>query len=450
MSQLDLNLENYNYYELLSLFKIDNNDNRNNIIYKIDKKLKSLEDNKIEEYIINFFKKVKNIIVAITSLLDDNKISATEIEPFMNNIYKVDKDENITHITPIDLLNKITNLNVQANNSIIKDDNINTYYNLSKMDYILKNKSNEVFNVAVNELSPGELNSIKRITQLLNLNINSCFRHNYYQTSQTDFLYNLPIEIKNVSSMRLVSIEIPNSWYLFSSKKKNNIFTITVFDKTKKQTTDYTIQIEEGNYNFENLEHYLNNTYFYESNIDYPLQYIKFSINNNSLKSMFEIIDEENLEYNYSFNFSIDINQNIMNTAGWILGFRLAKYLNITKLISEGLFDAGGDRYIYLSINDFQYNNNTSNIICFDKNILNEDVIAKIPMENGKLSLVINDNNNNLAKIRRYNGPINLSKIHIKLLDQFGCVIDLNNMDFSMTIELQILYENFNFKNVTA
>ena len=71
-------------------------------------------------------------------------------------------------------------------------------------------------------------------------------------------------------------------------------------------------------------------------------------------------------------------------------------------------------------------------------------------MENGKLSLVINDNNNNLAKIRRYNGPINLSKIQIKLLDQFGSIIDLNNMDFSMTLELELLYENFNFKNVTS
>ena len=71
-------------------------------------------------------------------------------------------------------------------------------------------------------------------------------------------------------------------------------------------------------------------------------------------------------------------------------------------------------------------------------------------MDNGKLSLVINDNNNNLAKLRRYNGPINLSKLQIKLLDQFGSVIDLNNMDFSMTLELDLLYENFNFKNVTS
>ena len=36
----------------------------------------------------------------------------------------------------------------------------------------------------------------------------------------------------------------------------------------------------------------------------------------------------------------------------------------------------------------------------------------------------------------------------IKIIDHFGTIIDLNNMDFSMTLELEILYENFNFKNV--
>ena len=139
-----------------------------------------------------------------------------------------------------------------------------------------------------------------------------------------------------------------------------------------------------------------------------------------------------------------------MNTCGWILGFRLANYLDITdKIQSEGLFDAGGDRYIYVAINDYQYNNNSLNTVCFDKSILNEDVIAKIPMINGKLSLVVSDDNNPLAKIRRYTGPVNISKLHIKILDKFGNVIDLNNMDFSLTFEMEILYESFNFKNVS-
>ena len=239
-----------------------------------------------------------------------------------------------------------------------------------------------------------------------------------------------------------VSIEIPNSWYLFSCEKKNNIFIIIIH--TKEQECEYEISIPEGNYTFEELEHFLNTTYFHESGItDNYLQYLKFHIDSQSLRTSFEIIefeDENQVNFTFSLKFSLNIGQNIMNSAGWIMGFRLGNYINLDKIYSEGLFDAGGDRYIYLAINDFNYNKNVSNMVCFDKSILNEDVIAKIPMVNGKLSLVINDNNNNLAKLRRYNGPVDLSRLQIKLLDRFGSLIDLNNMDWSFTIAFELLY----------
>ena len=444
MSTFDLDIKNYDYHELLQLFKIDNSDNRNIILKKLDKKVNDISNSNISAYIINFYKKSKTIISIIHQLLENGTIHSNNIESFMSKIYTIDQEENISSINEIQLLNKIKNIELDSRTQL------NTpYYNVSKLDYILNNKNNTdiIVNVANNEVSPGDLNSIKRITQLLNLNINSCFRSNYYQSSPTDFLYNLPIEIKNVLSLRLVSIELPNSWYLFSSVKKNNVFYISV-ECSDEDITDYKIEIPDGNYSYETLECYLNTNYFCDSDMEHPLKNIKFSIHPQSLKSIFEVIEYN--KYKYTIKFSLDINENIINTIGWILGFRFAIYPNFSELISEGLFDAGGDRYVFLSINDFQYNNNTSNIVCFDKSILSEDVIAKIPMVNGKLSLVVNDNNNALSKIRRYNGPVNLSKLQFKLLDHFGSVIDLNNMDFSMTIELQILYENFNFKNVTA
>ena len=199
------------------------------------------------------------------------------------------------------------------------------------------------------------------------------------------------------------------------------------------------------------LSFFLNNTYFYESNSNNNLKYIKFAINTYNLKSEFEILENSFDDFRFSLKFLDNINQNIMNTCGWILGFRLANYVDIyDKIESEGLFDGGGDRYIYMSLNDYQYNNNSLNTVCFDKSILNEDVIAKIPMINGKLSLIISDDMNPLAKIRRFTGPVNISKLHIKILDKFGTVIDLNKMDYSLTFELEILYESFNFKNITA
>jgi hypothetical protein len=251
--------------------------------------------------------------------------------------------------------------------------------------------------------------------------------------------------------MRLASIEIPNAWYLFSSSQKNNFFEIELTVNGEK--INYLITIPDGNYNANTLSIYLNDTYFYNSKTLSALKYINFSIDPYALKSCFEILKQytNGLNIQFTLKFIENINQNSMNTMGWILGFRLGSYLNIEDYVySEGLFDAGYDRYIYVCVNDFQYNNNNSHVVCFDQSILNEDVIAKIPMINGKLSLVADENNLVLTKVRKYNGPINLSRLQIKILDKFGNLVDLNHMDFSFTLELEILYESFNFKNVTS
>jgi hypothetical protein len=133
----------------------------------------------------------------------------------------------------------------------------------------------------------------------------------------------------------------------------------------------------------------------------------------------------------------------MMMTLGWTLGFRLSRYLKIEDSIqSEGLFDAGGDRYIYFALNDYQYNVNENNIVLFDETSIYDNILGKIPMVNGKLCLIIEENDGtSFTKTRRYNGPVNLKKMKISVMDKFGDIIDLNHMDFSFTLELEILYE---------
>jgi len=313
-----------------------------------------------------------------------------------------------------------------------------------------KNNTNFIINSFPNNVAPGNLNSLKRLTTLQNIHLNSCFRHNYFNSSSCDFQYVIPSDIKNVVSLRLVSIEIPNAWYLFSHKQKNNVFNIEVnIDNT---VTTYTITIPDGNYDSDSLQQFLNTTYFSQSKTDTYLKYIHFSIDNNSFKSTFEVLDNPSITvFSFSLCFLYDINENPMNTVGWLLGFRLSSYLNVSvKIQSEGLFDACGDKYIYFGLNDYQYNNNSNNIVGFDKSIMDENILAKIPMINGKLSFIIDENNNLLAKKRVYNGPVTLRKLYIKIMDKFGNVIDLNNMDFSFTLEVELLYESFNFKDVSA
>jgi hypothetical protein len=452
-NNIDLDINSYDFFELLNIYHLSNDNNYENL-NKIEDKLKLIKT-KFSSDIYSFYLKAARLIIYIYALFEQNYIlSMNDTKSIQNYMEKIKKINEYEKYKPNEIINIIVENKIKQERSqqSIFDTDVNSVLNttsrLNTLDSLVHNKTNIVYSSFPNSVAPGDLNSIKRITQLINLNLNSCFRHNYYVSNPCDFQYFIPTEIKNVLSIRLASIEIPNAWYLFSHLKKNNIFNIVI---EYCETKVFQIVIPDGNYDSDSLQNYLNTTYFYEADKDNLLKYIKFSIDPYSFKTTFELTLNHPANFSYSLQFVDDINQNIMNTMGWTLGFRLGSYLDISGIItSEGLFDAGGDRYIYMAITDYQYNNNISNIVGFDKSMLNEDIIAKIPIVNGKLSLLIDESNNPLAKSRKYNGPVNLSKLHIKILDKFGKVIDFNNMDYSFTLELEVLYESFNFKNVTG
>ena len=454
---IDLDINNYNYNELLNLFQLPDVYHIGNI-HLIQERLKVIKGN-FPRDIYHFYLKGSKIVTCVYELLNlgfvSNLNNVITVQKFVNKIKDVNNYESYD---PNDLAKLVTKTN-EKKNKMMEDDNFNLVNSITN-DFKISTKADNVilppnktqpsidgfYNYPV---APGTLNSVKRVTQFINLNLNSCFRNNYYTSNPCDFQYQIPTEIKNVVSMRLASIEIPNIWYLFTQLKKNNFFILDI--KINGKSTKYNISVPDGNFDSDTLQYYLNTTYFFESDTTSELKYIKFSIDSYNFKTKFELLKTKPVNMSFSLNFVEEINQNIMNMMGWILGFRLANYVDVADCVqSEGLFDAGGDRYIYMAINDYQYNNNVLNIVGFDKSVSNEDIIAKIPLVNGKLSIIIDDNTNPLTKTRKYNGPVQLSKIHIKILDKFGRLIDFNNMDFSFTLELEVLYENFNFSNVTG
>jgi len=48
---------------------------------------------------------------------------------------------------------------------------------------------------------------------------------------------------------------------------------------------------------------------------------------------------------------------------------------------------------------------------------------------------------NQLNRTREYFGPVDISRLRCRLLDEYGRVIDLNNMDWSMSIVFEKLYD---------
>ena len=272
------------------------------------------------------------------------------------------------------------------------------------------------------------------------IHVNTKFRANYYTTRSTDFNYQFPNSYSNVTSLKLDSICIPNTWYLFSSEKKNNVFFIETSD-TCNGIELHQIVIPDGNYSVDQLEVFLNKNYFYLSDNTNGLSNIKFSIHENSLKSIFSVLDGTSNSFKFDLKFAHSELKNICFGVGWILGFRYGKYTDITSYVmSEGLYDGGGDRYIYFCLDDFNHSSLNPHEVCFEKYSINESVLAKIYLTDGKFAINIDDssNGNNIVKTRKFSGPIDLGKIKVKILDQYGDVIDLNHMDFSFTLQVCI------------
>ena len=453
---LDTNIDNYDLEDMYRLFNISNNLTNENIVQmnlvmsKLNNNNSNLNDEPVELEIYSLFKKMFTILSCLHKYRDYQKIQNPNYNFTKEDDYRllglVKKIPNYEMTNDVNyLLNQILKQTTSSYNKQ-NDEKLEEDAGLTSHPLVIDKIVNQFMNTFENKIVAGNVNSIKRITKLVNIHINSCFRDNYkkinseeviYVNNTSDFIYQLPKPFKNVVSMKLSSIEIPNSQYLISAVKTNNTFIIEI------NNIGYTIIIPDGNYTSDSLVTFLNETYFYQSTTTTDLQYISMFINSTFNKTQFKIIATAPPGFEFSLYFTLNKLKNMLETCGWLLGFRKPEYLQITDMIlSEGLFDGCGDHYIYLAVNDYQYNYNDSNVICLDRSNVEDYILAKIPLVNNTycLNIVVNENNP-LVKIRQYNGPVNLSKFDIKLFDKFGNVVDLNFMDFSFSLELEILYE---------
>ena len=82
-------------------------------------------------------------------------------------------------------------------------------------NFIIKKQENP------DENQTNKINPISRKIKTQLLNINTKFRKNYYNTDSTDFIIDLPEEFKNVISLSVQNVDIPETEYTFSSDRKS-------------------------------------------------------------------------------------------------------------------------------------------------------------------------------------------------------------------------------------
>ena len=82
----------------------------------------------------------------------------------------------------------------------------------------------------VHEFARGVINPLERRIIKRVVSIDTLFRADHGSTSSADYIWNLPTPINNVLSMKIVSMEFPNMVKMFSNDRKNNIFTVHLYN----------------------------------------------------------------------------------------------------------------------------------------------------------------------------------------------------------------------------
>ena len=402
----DLNIDNYKKHELVEMFGLPSNYDRN----ALEMKGSILRDNIMNDKNVdkdtqqkttNFLDKALQILIKDISSESENSGKQTKLK----QIYLENPQEHMVQEKPL-------------------------------TPYVFSYPS---------EYFPGTINPLKRRVRKENLVIDTRFRENYYNSSPTNFNFQLPMVIEKVVEMQLSAIELPTTYYTISKQYNNNFFSIIVNGDGK------VITIPDGSYDYNSLQATINNQI---SLLGSPFQYVTFLINissNNGSGQMMVGLDTATpagLINSLELNFQADMhgyednNTPLPLKLGWLMGFRNGIYTNNLNYVSEAIVDVTGPRYFYLVIDDFNNNNNNGLFYsAFNSSLLNKNIISRISLQSNTFNILLENNLSVINSARAYFGPVNIRNFQIQLLDEYGRVVDLNYMDFSFCLTLTISYD---------
>ena len=311
----------------------------------------------------------------------------------------------------------------------------------------------DIFN---NKIKAGIVNPLTVKTYHQVLNINTRFRDNYNETKSSDFTIHLPTPITKVVSMKLINTILPSTVYTINDKYGSHSFYID----------DTIIKLPNGSYDDPRVMAQTITNLIAEKSIPVKLEY-SGTQGTMTFSSTATPVQDFSLDFNTNNNIFIQSNLNRDHlTLGWILGFRgnyLEKapsitadkyvkhgskccpeikrnndnldnfYVGKTIYTGEAIFDNHGNTSFLLSVDDYQKNSIKTFITPFKYQSINEaNVLAKIDLTKNYMVDY---------PARIYFGPTDITKLSIRLYDEYGRIINNNNTDYSIELMLECIYE---------
>ena len=309
--------------------------------------------------------------------------------------------------------------------------------------------------------------------------------------NKTDFTLDLSVPITDIYSISLFSYHVPYSWYNIDESYGTNVFYITTSSETNK-----SIVLESGAYTMEKLIIAINDKLQdYDSSCTYSeingKSTISFDESIKAIRFYYES-NTEGLRQNYHLGYMLGFRKNeylkLDSSSSWNIKSEASGNINGTQYLQLMLDDFNKNRLntniinmidntsatlstphnfnftiernaadevietvprtlthnqIY-SMNTIESDRSQNNTYLKTRNINSSDMFAILPTKHhgkklGDMCVDYFDNQN--TNKRTYFGPTSLSRIHAKLLDDKGNVVNLNGNDWSFTLVCESLYQ---------
>jgi len=401
MSNIDTNISNYNFLELMSIIDMDPNDIMNES--EIIKKTNNLQNkflNKNYELSVFFHNVQQKLLEYIY-----NKDSEEEEELFEEdeeerkegftsaNIYSDTNTNNNSWLENQNLQQSDTN---QTNKITQRKQKVGIYdndHNEMKQEQIA---TTDTYSLPVKQdsLNPNLKNTIKRF-----VNLDSQFRQytSGVDSTATDYTCNLSDTLKDTLSMNVYSYQIPFSWYAIDSAYGNTCFWI--IDSSTNNAIP--ISVPSGNYTAPTFQNQLNASFLiagftfppYVSSVyNIPANSPVYYNTINGIISMFLFdgsfndplgllpsftIDTTTTIVFFDFTGVLQCNNNCMsknntylnNTLGWLMGYNLPYVMvNPDGNTAASILNLNGTKYLILVIDDYNQNHVNDNIVSISQN----------------------------------------------------------------------------------
>jgi len=441
---IDLNIDNYSIRELRSFFKLQKNYSNIELNQKVSEMKQIVSSSSETDYkykTLDFINEAKEILTK----KDYKQNEKEELEQRQYNPYN-SKSQN----------SNLYNLNANNNTTQIPLKNPPPVTN-SNVGQILNPGSSSHQTMETTYIQSDSPLKYERFIK--NYVLNTRYRNDYFGTTSNSCTFTLPNTIKNVISMSLSALQYQNT--MFSITNSNHTDQIYIREDTTNN--EGVVIMPEGNYSYLDFPAIMENAI--NTQIIGPLSPPRFTvtinphthfttISNSTYTFTMEIITyyPKRLgvycdDVNYDFTFTIGSNdpkklptpEEAFNSLGYLMGYRKLVYLNKMSYTSESVYQSERYKYVYFVVNDYVGNQTKNTVGIFPKLVLDEDILALIPISSPQFSTTFTDGSTYIYRTRNYNGPVDISKLSIQLINPMGQLADIHDADFAFCLQIETI-----------